>query len=125
VEQSGYKLKGHSVEMQDAQGYVARCTTLSTSSFCLVVWSARKEEYCHGVTGNGAKIEGMGFVVYKATLSNGSKTKITWQEVYYVPTFKVNITSTVETSLKGINEQVNGNVCRFCGSKSRSPVDSG
>jgi hypothetical protein len=27
--------------MQDAQGYVARCTTLSTSSFCLVVWSAR------------------------------------------------------------------------------------
>jgi hypothetical protein len=29
------------VEMQDAQGYVARCTTLSTSSFCLVVWSAR------------------------------------------------------------------------------------
>jgi hypothetical protein len=58
-----------------------------------------KEEYCHGVTGDGAKIEGMGSVVYKATLSNRSKTKITWQEVYYVPTFKVNITSTVETFL--------------------------
>jgi hypothetical protein len=29
------------VEMQDAQGYVARCTTLSTSSCCLVVRSAR------------------------------------------------------------------------------------
>jgi hypothetical protein len=27
--------------MQDAQGYVARCTSLSTSSSCLVVWSAR------------------------------------------------------------------------------------
>jgi hypothetical protein len=72
-----------------------------------------KEEYCHRVTGDGAKIEGMGSVVYKATLSKGSKTKITWQEVYYVPTFKVNITSTVETSLKGINEQVDGNICRF------------
>jgi hypothetical protein len=31
------------VEMQDAQGYVARCTTLRTSSFCLVVWSARAQ----------------------------------------------------------------------------------
>jgi hypothetical protein len=72
-----------------------------------------KEEYCHGVMGDGAKIEGLGSVVYKATLSNGSKTKITWQEVYYVPTFKVYITSTVETSLKGINKQVDGNVCRF------------
>jgi hypothetical protein len=55
-----------------------------------------KEEYCHGVTGDGAKIERMGSVVYEAILSNGSKSKITWQEVYYVPTFKVNITSTVE-----------------------------
>jgi hypothetical protein len=72
-----------------------------------------KEEYCHRVTGDGAKIEGMGSVVYEATLSNGFKTKITWQEVYYVPTFKVKITSTVETSLKGINKQVDGNVCCF------------
>jgi hypothetical protein len=30
------------VEMQDKQGYVAICTTFSTSSFCLVVWSARE-----------------------------------------------------------------------------------
>jgi hypothetical protein len=55
----------------------------------------------------------MGSVVYEATLSNGSKTKITLQEVYYIPTFKVNITSTVDTLLKGINEQVDGNVCCF------------
>jgi hypothetical protein len=40
-----------------------------------------KEEYSHGVMGDGAKIEGMGSVVYEATLSNGSKTIITWQEV--------------------------------------------
>jgi hypothetical protein len=33
---------------------------------------------CHKVTDDGAKIEGMGSV---AILSNGSKTKITWQEV--------------------------------------------
>jgi hypothetical protein len=44
----GMQTEGESVvkavEMQDAQGYVARCTTLSTSSFCLVVWSARKAD---------------------------------------------------------------------------------
>jgi hypothetical protein len=39
-----------SVEMQDAQGYVARCTTLSTSSFCLVVWSARVSQ-CNAEAG--------------------------------------------------------------------------
>jgi hypothetical protein len=72
-----------------------------------------KEEYCHRVMGNRAKIEGMGSVVYEAILSNGSKTKITWQEVYYIPTFKVNITSTVETSLQGINKQVDRDVYRF------------
>jgi hypothetical protein len=47
-----------------------------------------KEVYCHGVTGDGAKIERMGSVLYKAILSNGSKTKITWQEVYYIPTLR-------------------------------------
>jgi hypothetical protein len=33
----GYVVYIGGVEMQDAQGYVARCTTRSTSSFCLVV----------------------------------------------------------------------------------------
>jgi hypothetical protein len=33
-----------------------------------------KEEYCHVVMGDGAKIEGMGSVVHEAILSNGSKT---------------------------------------------------
>jgi hypothetical protein len=72
-----------------------------------------KEEYCHRVMGDRAKIEGLGSVIYEAILSNGSKTKITWQEVYYIPTFKVNITSTVETSLQGINKQVDRDVYRF------------
>jgi hypothetical protein len=42
------------VEMQDAQGYVARCTTLSTSSFCLVVWSARRYQH-YSLGGDGFK----------------------------------------------------------------------
>jgi hypothetical protein len=40
------------VEMQDAQGYVARCRTISTSSFCLVVWSARDSEKLKWVVWN-------------------------------------------------------------------------
>jgi hypothetical protein len=66
--------------------------TIDKLHVVLMLRSIPQNEYCHRVTGDGAKIEGMGSVVYEATLSNGSKTKITWQEVYYIPTFKVNIT---------------------------------
>jgi hypothetical protein len=68
-----------------------------------------KEEYCHGVWVMELRLRGWAL----SFLSNSSKTKITWQEVYYVPTFKVNITLTVETLLKGTNKQVDGDVCCF------------
>jgi hypothetical protein len=50
--QAGKKYLDQTVEMQDAQGYVARCTTLSTSSFCLVVWSARRYQH-YSLGGHG------------------------------------------------------------------------
>jgi hypothetical protein len=63
-----------------------------------------------GITGAVTKIEGIGRVNFKSTLSNGDVVDVSWDEVKYA---QANIASTVAMTKKGITQVIEGNLCRF------------
>jgi hypothetical protein len=48
------------------------------------------DEEVKGITGAVTKIEGIGRVNYKSTLSNGEVVDVSWDEVKYAPGFQAN-----------------------------------
>jgi hypothetical protein len=63
-----------------------------------------------GITGAVTKIEGIGRVNFKLTLSNGEVVDASWDEVKYAPGFQANIASTVSMTKKGITQVIKGNL---------------
>jgi hypothetical protein len=66
-----------------------------------------------GITGAVAKIEGIGIVNFKSTLSNGEVVDVSWDEVKHAPGLQANIASTVAMTKNGITQVIIGNLCHF------------
>jgi hypothetical protein len=71
------------------------------------------DEEVKGITGAVTKIEGIGRVNFKLTLSNGEVVDVSWDEVKYAPGFQANIASTVAMTKKGITQVIEENLCHF------------
>jgi hypothetical protein len=71
------------------------------------------DEEVKDITGAVTKIEGIGRVNFKSTLSNGEVVDVSWDEVKYAPGFQANIASTVAMTKKGITQVIKRNLCRF------------